>query len=164
MKLDFSAFTRDANDMAQRSYEVARRYRHPLIAREHILLAFFETPDRKIADLLQSMSIDIAAARTKLEFVARYRYAMAAEETLQGDTVPVSKDVGNFIQGAQLEAYRLGGKAISSPVLFSALIQSYFSGPDADNTIKGILSGFGVKPENIRKLLLTQPHRDESKG
>lgn len=164
MKIDFSAFTRDANDMAQRSVEVARRYRHPLIAREHILLAFFETPDPKIADLLQSMNVDIAAARKKLELVARYRYPIGAEETMGGDTVPVSKDVGNFIQGAQLEAYRLGEKAISSPVLLSALIESYFSGPDADNTIKRILAGFGVNPGRIRKLLLTQSHGEESKG
>ncbi len=148
--------------MAQRSLEVARRYRHPLITREHILLAFFETPDKKIVDLLRRMNVDVASARKKLEFVASRRFPIGAEETLHGETIPVSADVGAFIEGAQREAYRLGEKAISSPVLLSALIESYFSGSHADKTIQGILAAFGVSPESARKVLLTQSHREET--
>ena len=163
MTIDFSAFTPETQDMAQRSYEVARRFRHPQITREHIILAFFETPDEKIVDIFKRMNIDVASARKKLEFVARNRFPIGAEQMLQPDKAAASMDVGTFIDGAQLEAYRLGETAISSPVLLSALIESYFSGPYADKTIKGILAGFGVNPESIRKLLRTQFHWEESK-
>ncbi len=163
MEIDFSAFTPDARDMAQQSYEVARRFRHPQITREHILLAFFETPDRKIVELFRRMNVDVASARKKLEFVASWRFPIGAKETLEEDTVPVSVDVGNFIEGAQLEASRLGEKAISSAVLLSALVGSYYSGPYADETIRGILVGFGVNPDGIRKVLLTQSHWEEPK-
>jgi ATP-dependent Clp protease ATP-binding subunit ClpA len=164
MTVDLSAFTPDAQDMAQRSYEVARRFHHPMIAREHILLAFFETPDPKIVDLFRRLGVDVASVRKKLEFVASRRFPFDAEQTLGAGKVPVTFDVGHFIQRAQLEAYRLGEEAISSPVLLSALVGSYYSGPYADRTIMDILARFGVNPGSIRRLLLTPSRPEEPNG
>ena len=164
MKIDFSAFTEDAQDMAQRSYELARRYRHPMITREHVLLAFFETPDPKIREMFKRMGTDVDAGRKRLEFLVSNRLPMGAEQTPEPDKVFVSIEVKNFIDGSWLEAQRLGEKAISSPILFSGLIQSYFSGRDADRTITEILMRLRVDPGAVRKILLTNSDWEETAG
>lgn len=154
MKPDFSLFSEESQEIAQQSYALALRCHHNHISREHVLLAFFETTNKNVVNLLLQMKVDISSARKRLEFLVNNRVPMVS--TKESDRWTTSAEVKNFIRNSQLEMNRLGEKEISSQIFFLSLVQSYFSGPDADKTLQEILIGVGLKPDDIRRALLTK--------
>ena len=162
MNIDFSLFSQKAQAIAQQSYEVVLRYHHKQITREHILLACLGTANEEIISLLEGLKVNVPGVIKRLEFLVSYRLPTVPVKETKPNKVTTTIQVKRFIEHARIEADRLGEKIISSEILFLALIQSYFSGPDVDRTLQEILTSFGITPEVIRKALLTKSFSESS--
>jgi ATP-dependent Clp protease ATP-binding subunit ClpA len=162
MEIDFSLFSPKAQAIAQQSYEVALRYSHNHITREHILLACLGVANEEIISLLDKLNANVLGAKKRLELLVSYRLSTVPMKEIKLNKMTTSIQVKRFIEHSRIEADRLGEKIISSEILFLALIQSYFSGPDADRTLQEILTSFGITPEVIRKALLTKSFSESS--
>ncbi len=156
MEIDFSLFSQEAQAIAQQSYEVALRYHHNHITREHVLLACLRTANEDISNLLEKLNVNILGAKKRFEFLISYRLPPVPAKELQLNKMTISYQVKRFIESSRIEADRLGEKIVSSEILFIALVQSYFNGPDVDRTLQEILTSFGITPEILRKAFLTR--------
>jgi len=102
------------------------------------------------------LNVNILGAKKRLDFLVSNRLSTVPKKEIKPNKVTTSIQVKRFIESSRIEADRLGEKIVSSEILFIALVQSYFNGPDVDRTLQEILTSFGITPEILRKAFLTR--------
>ncbi|MGI0015876.1 MAG: Clp protease N-terminal domain-containing protein, partial [Nitrososphaera sp.] len=65
----FDRFTERAQDAAARAYEILQRYGHNQVDTEHIVMALLEQPDGTVPQLLETLNVDQALVKNRLEEV-----------------------------------------------------------------------------------------------
>ena len=110
----FERFTERAQDAAARAYEILQRYGHNQVDTEHILLALLEQTDGVIPQLLERLTIDVNAMRSRLDEILRAspKAAIYGHGTNQ---VFITPRVKRIIDLANEEANRLRSEALREP-------------------------------------------------
>ncbi len=117
----FERFTERAQDAAARSYEILQRYGHNQVDTEHILLALLEQTDGVIPQLLERLSVDVNAMRTRLDEILRAS-PKAAIYGGGSNQVFITPRVKRIIDLANEEANRLRDEYISTEHIFLAIL------------------------------------------
>ncbi|MFN8450974.1 MAG: AAA family ATPase [Anaerolineae bacterium] len=117
----FERFTERAQDAAARAYEILQRYGHNQVDTEHILLALLEQTDGVIPQILERMTVDVDAMRSRLDEVLRAspKAAIYGHGTNQ---VFITPRVKRIIDLANEEANRLRDEYISTEHIFLAIL------------------------------------------
>ena len=117
----FERFTERAQDAAARAYEILQRYGHNQVDTEHILLALLEQTDGVIPQLLERLSVDVDAMRSRLDEILRAspKAAIYGHGTSQVFFTPRVKRI---IDLANEEANRLRDEYISTEHIFVAIL------------------------------------------
>ncbi len=117
----FERFTERAQDAAARAYEILQRYGHNQVDTEHILLALLEQTDGVIPQILERLSVDVEAMRSRLDEVLRAspKAAIYGHGTNQ---VFITPRVKRIIDLANEEANRLHDEYISTEHIFLAIL------------------------------------------
>ena len=117
----FERFTERAQDAAARAYEILQRYGHNQVDTEHILLALLEQTDGVIPQMLEKLSVDVAAMRSRLDEILRAspKAAIYGHGTSQ---VFITPRVKRIIDLANEEANRLRDEYISTEHIFLAIL------------------------------------------
>ena len=114
----FERFTERAQDAAIRAAEILQRYGHNQVDTEHLLLALLEQPDGVIPQLLERMTIDVSAMRSRLDEVLR---AIQATNT--------NLPAGNISYGADERLVRIEGKIKDARGFNKIIVARRASGP-----------------------------------
>ena len=133
----FERFTERAQDAAARAYEILQRYGHNQVDTEHILLALLEQTDGVIPLLLEKLSVDVAAMRSRLDEILRAspKAAIYGHGTNQ---VFITPRVKRIIDLANEEANRLRDEYISTEHIFLAILS------EKNTAVAKILADNGV--------------------
>ncbi len=117
----FERFTERAQDAAARAYEILQRYGHNQVDTEHILLALLEQTDGVIPQLLEKLTVDVDAMRSRLDEIlkASPKAAIYGHGTNQ---VFITPRVKRIIDLANEEANRLRDEYISTEHIFLAIL------------------------------------------
>jgi len=117
----FERFTERAQDAAARAYEILQRYGHTQVDTEHILLALLEQTDGVIPQILERLSVDVDAMRSRLDEILRAspKTAIYGHGTNQVFFTPRLKRI---IDLANEEANRLRDEYISTEHIFVAIL------------------------------------------
>lgn len=117
----FERFTERAQDAAARAYEILQRYGHNQVDTEHILLALLEQTDGVIPQILERLSVDVDAMRSRLDEILRAspKAAIYGHGTSQVFFTPRVKRI---IDLANEEANRLRDEYISTEHIFVAIL------------------------------------------
>jgi ATP-dependent Clp protease ATP-binding subunit ClpC len=117
----FERFTERAQDAALRAYEILQRYGHNQVDTEHILLALLEQADGVIPQLLERLTVDVNAMRSRLDEILRAspKAAIYGQGTSQVFFTPRVKRI---IDLANEEANRLRDEYISTEHIFLAIL------------------------------------------
>ena len=117
----FERFTERAQDAAARAYEILQRYGHNQVDTEHILLALLEQTDGVIPQILERMTVDVGAMRSRLDEILRAspKAAIYGHGTNQ---VFITPRVKRIIDLANEEANRLRDEYISTEHIFLAIL------------------------------------------
>ncbi|MBE2183981.1 MAG: AAA family ATPase [Anaerolineae bacterium] len=138
----FDRFTERAQDVAARAYEILQRYGHNQVDTEHILLALLEQTDGVIPLLLERLSADPTAMRTRLDEVLRASPKAAIYGGGAGQ-VFITPRVKRIIDLANEEANRLRDEYISTEHLFLAILS------ERSTATSRILSEAGIARERV---------------
>ncbi len=138
----FDRFTERAQDVAARAYEILQRYGHNQVDTEHILLALLEQTDGTIPPLLERLSADPTAMRTRLDEVLRASPKAAIYGGGTGQ-VFITPRVKRIIDLANEEANRLRDEYISTEHLFLAILS------ERNTATSRILSEAGVVRDRV---------------
>jgi ATP-dependent Clp protease ATP-binding subunit ClpC len=63
----FDRFTERAQDAAARAYELVQRYGHTQVDTEHLFLALLEQTDGAVPQLLDLMTVEVAAMQARVD-------------------------------------------------------------------------------------------------
>jgi ATP-dependent Clp protease ATP-binding subunit ClpC len=138
----FERFTERAQDAAARAYEILQRYGHNQVDTEHILLALLEQSDGVIPQLLERLTVDVNAMRSRLDEVLRAspKAAIYGHGTNQ---VFITPRVKRIIDLANEEANRLRDEYISTEHIFLAILS------ERNTAVAKILSDNNVTRERV---------------
>ncbi len=117
----FERFTERAQDAAAHAYEILQRYSHNQVDTEHILLALLEQTDGAVPQLLENLSVDIAAMRTRLDEVLRASPKVAIYGHGTGN-IFMTPRVKRIIDQASEEAKRRRDEYISTEHILLAIL------------------------------------------
>ncbi|MCC6803706.1 MAG: ATP-dependent Clp protease ATP-binding subunit, partial [Anaerolineae bacterium] len=117
----FERFTERAQDAAARAYEILQRYGHNQVDTEHILLALLEQTDGVIPQILERLTVDVEAMRSRLDEVLRAS-PKAAIYGGGANQVFITPRVKRIIDLANEEANRLRDEYISTEHIFLAIL------------------------------------------
>jgi ATP-dependent Clp protease ATP-binding subunit ClpC len=117
----FERFTERAQDAAARAYEILQRYMHNQVDTEHILLALLEQTDGVVQQLLERLSVDVDAMRSRVDDILRASPKAAIYGGGAGQ-VFITPRVKRIIDTANEEAMRLRDEYISTEHLFLAIV------------------------------------------
>nr|AUN37574.1 ClpB protein [uncultured bacterium] len=117
----FERFTERAQDAAARAYEILQRYGHNQVDTEHILLALLEQTDGVIPQILERLSVDVEAMRSRLDEVLKAS-PKAAIYGHGANQVFITPRVKRIIDLANEEANRLRDEYISTEHIFLAIL------------------------------------------
>lgn len=145
------AFTEESQMIAQQVGTILNRLGQNHITREHVLLAFFETPNPQVAEILGFLGFNVEKALSRFEFLVSRRVPVVPRKDRTNLTL--SYEMKQVIDNSKIEMMRSGQDKISSYHLLVALIDSYFHGPMADATMQGILNQFGLSPKSVREAI-----------
>ena len=138
----FERFTERAQDVAMRAYEILQRYGHNQVDTEHILLALLEQTDGVIPQLLERLTADPTAMRTRLDEVLRASPKAAIYGGGAGQ-VFITPRVKRIIDLANEEANRLRDEYISTEHLFLAILS------ERNTATARILSEAGIVRDRV---------------
>jgi len=138
----FERFTERAQDVAMRAYEILQRYGHNQVDTEHILLALLEQTDGVIPQLLERLTVDPTAMRTRLDEVLRASPKAAIYGGGAGQ-VFITPRVKRIIDLANEEANRLRDEYISTEHLFLAILS------ERNTATARILSEAGIVRDRV---------------
>ena len=138
----FERFTERAQDAAARAYEILQRSGHNQVDTEHILLALLEQNDGVIPQLLERLTIDVNAMRTRLDEVLRAspKAAIYGHGTNQ---VFITPRVKRIIDLANEEANRLRDEYISTEHIFLAILS------ERNTAVAKILGDNGITRDRV---------------
>jgi ATP-dependent Clp protease ATP-binding subunit ClpC len=138
----FERFTERAQDAAARAYEILQRYGHNQVDTEHILLALLEQTDGVIPQLLERLTIDVNAMRSRLDEILRAspKAAIYGHGTNQ---VFITPRVKRIIDLANEEANRLRDEYISTEHIFLAILS------ERNTAVAKILGDNGITRERV---------------
>ncbi len=117
----FDRFTERAQDAAARAYEILQRYGHNQVDTEHILMALLEQNDGVVPQLLETLKVDPAAIRTRLDEILQAS-PKAAIYGQGNNQVFITPRVKRIIDLANEEANRLRDEYISTEHIFMAIL------------------------------------------
>ena len=138
----FERFTERAQDAALRAYEILQRYGHNQVDTEHILLALLEQADGVIPQLLERLTVDVNAMRSRLDEILRAspKAAIYGQGTSQVFFTPRVKRI---IDLANEEANRLRDEYISTEHIFLAILS------EKNTATASILSNAGITRDRV---------------
>ncbi len=138
----FEQFTERAQDAAARAYEILQRYGHNQVDTEHILLALLEQTDGVIPQILERLTVDVGAMRSRLDEILRAspKAAIYGHGTNQ---VFITPRVKRIIDLANEEANRLRDEYISTEHIFLAILS------ERNTAASKILADNGVTRERV---------------
>jgi len=120
--LRFDRFTERAQDAAARAYEILQRYGHTQVDTEHILLALLEQTDGVIPQILEHLSVDVPALRSRVDDILRQSPRTATIYGQGTNQVFITPRLKSIIDRANEEANRLRDEYISTEHIFLALL------------------------------------------
>ncbi len=138
----FDRFTERAQDAAARAYEILQRYGHNQVDTEHLLLALLEQSDGVIPQILERLSVDVRAMRTKLDDMLRQSPKAAIYGGGTGQ-VFITPRVKQIIDLSNQEANRLRDEYISTEHIFLAILS------ERGTQIAKLLSDNGVTRDRV---------------
>ncbi len=138
----FERFTERAQDAAARAYEILQRYGHNQVDTEHILLSLLEQTDGVIPQILERLSVDVGAMRSRLDEILRAspKAAIYGHGTNQ---VFITPRVKRIIDLANEEANRLRDEYISTEHIFLAILS------ERNTAASKILADNGVSRDRV---------------
>ena len=138
----FERFTERAQDAALRAYEILQRYGHNQVDTEHILLALLEQADGVIPQLLERLTVDVNAMRSRLDEILRAspKAAIYGQGTSQVFFTPRVKRI---IDLANEEANRLRDEYISTEHIFLAILS------EKNTAVAKILMDNGITRDRV---------------
>ena len=119
--LQFDRFTERAQDAAHRAYDILHRYGHTQVDSEHILLALLEQSDGVVQQILERLSIDISAMRSRVDDALLQSPRTATIYGQGANQVFITPRLKSVIDRANEEANRLRDEYISTEHIFLAL-------------------------------------------
>ena len=138
----FDRFTERAQDAAARAYEIVQRYQHTQVDTEHIFLALLEQNDGAVPQLLDELTIDVAAMRDRLDAELRNSPKVAVYGGGVGQIFYTPR-VRTVLELAQGEANRLKDEFISTEHIFLAILS------ERNTPASRILQQFGITRERV---------------
>ncbi len=118
----FDRFTERAQNAAGRAYEILSRYGHSQVDAEHLLLALLEQKDSVVAQILERLSVDISALRSRVDDILRNSPRTATIYGQGTNQVFITPRLKSAIDRANEEANRLRDEYISTEHIFLALL------------------------------------------
>jgi ATP-dependent Clp protease ATP-binding subunit ClpC len=146
--IGFDRFTERAQEAATRAYEIMQRYQHSQLDAEHILLALLEQTDGVVVRILETLHVNVAQIRQRLEDVLKASPRVAVPGALQPQQVYITPRVKRLMDRSNDEATRLKDEFISTEHLFLAILS------DPDSAASRILLDSGLSHERFLKALL----------
>jgi ATP-dependent Clp protease ATP-binding subunit ClpC len=138
----FERFTERAQDAAARAAEILQRYGHNQVDTEHILLALLEQADGVIPQILEKLSIDVEAMRSRLDEILRASQKAAIYGGGAGQ-VFITPRVKRIIDLANEEANRLRDEYISTEHIFLAILS------ERNTAVAKILADNGITRDRV---------------
>ncbi|MCB9421337.1 MAG: AAA family ATPase [Ardenticatenaceae bacterium] len=138
----FDRFTERAQDAAARAYEIVQRYRHTQVDTEHLFLALLEQKDGAVPQLLNELSVDVAAMQNRLDEELRASPKVAVYGGGVGQIFYTPR-IRTVLELAQGEANRLKDEFISTEHIFLAIMS------ERNTASARILQEFGVTRERV---------------
>jgi len=159
----YQKFSKEAQKSLNLAYEKRRRYRHPQIDVEHVLLVLFEEPDEVLTDVFDMLAVDRARVVRRVEDVLRGnpRLAIHTASATQ-DSWLATPRVQEMIRRATEEAERLDGEIVSTEHLLLAIAS------EPGSVAARILADEGVTRERLLDALsqserpAAQPDSDDA--
>ncbi|MCI0398587.1 MAG: AAA family ATPase [Chloroflexi bacterium] len=138
----FDRFTERAQDAAARAYEIVNRYGHTQVDTEHLLLALLEQNDGAIPQILDQLSVDVAAMQSRVDGELRASPKVAVYGGGVGQIFYTPR-IRTVLELAQGEANRLKDEFISTEHIFLAILS------ERNTPSARILQEFGVTRERV---------------
>ena len=138
----FERFTERAQDAAARAYEILQRYGHNQVDTEHILLALLEQTDGVIPQILEKLTVDVDAMRSRLDEVLRAS-PKAAIYGHGANQVFITPRVKRIIDLANEEANRLRDEYISTEHIFLAILN------ERNTAVAKIMADNGITRDRV---------------
>ncbi len=139
----FDRFTERAQDAAARAYEILHRYGHSQVDTEHILLALLEQADGVVPQILERLSVDVGALRSRVDDILRSSPRTATIYGQGANQVFITPRLKSIIDRANEEANRLRDEYISTEHIFLALLNERST--DVSNT----MAEYGITRERV---------------
>ena len=121
----FDRFTERAQDAAARAYEILHRYGHSQVDTEHILMALLEQTDGVVPQILERLSVDVGALRSRVDDLLRGSPRTATIYGQGANQVFITPRLKSMIDRANEEANRLRDEYISTEHIFLALLYEH---------------------------------------
>ena len=138
----FDRFTERAQDAAARAYEIVQRYNHTQVDTEHLLLALLEQQDGAVPQILEELSVDMAAMRGRVEEELKNSPKVAVYGGGVGQIFYTPR-IRTVLELAQGEANRLQDEFISTEHIFLAILS------ERNTPSARILQEFSITRERV---------------
>ncbi len=138
----FDRFTERAQDAAARAYELVQRYGHTQVDTEHLFLALLEQSDGAVPQLLDLLTVDVAAMQARVDEELRSSPKVAVYGGGVGQIFYTPR-IRTVLELAQGEANRLKDEFISTEHIFLAILS------ERNTPAARILQEFAVTRERV---------------
>ena len=139
----FDRFTERAQDAAARAYEILHRYSHSQVDTEHILLALLEQTDGVVPLILDRLSVDVGALRSRVDDILRGSPRTATIYGQGTNQVFITPRLKSIIDSANEEANRLRDEYISTEHIFLALLS------ERNTAVASTMEEYGITRDRV---------------
>jgi ATP-dependent Clp protease ATP-binding subunit ClpA len=139
----FSRFNERAKRVLALAQAEAMGLKHNYIGTEHLLLGLLSEGDNLAAQVLTSLGVDLAKARTAVEFII----GVGAEPTAPSD-ITLSPRTKKVIELAIDEARRLGHRGVGPEDILLGLLR------EGEGIASGVIESMGLSLKKVREQLL----------
>lgn len=140
--MDLDKFSERAQDVAARAAVIIKRYGHPQVDNEHILLALIEQENGAVSQILEYLKINVVALNSRVDQLLRST-PRSPELGFNGNPTLLTSRVNLVVDLAQKEARRMGDSSFSTEHLFLALLT------EAGTPLAGIFREFSISHSNV---------------
>jgi len=147
MMMSFASFTEKAQEAAARAYEIMQRYQHAQLDTEHFLLALLEQPESVVLQILERLSADADAIKSRLDDILKASPRMSTYSSASPMQVYITPRVKRVLDSANEEALKLKDEYVSTEHLLLAIAS------DRDGPSGRILNDYGVTKAKILETL-----------
>jgi ATP-dependent Clp protease ATP-binding subunit ClpA len=139
----FSRFNERGKRVLALAQAEAMGLKHNYIGTEHLLLGLLSEGDNLAAQVLTSLGVDLAKARTAVEFII----GVGAEPTAPSD-ITLSPRTKKVIELAIDEARRLGHRGVGPEDILLGLLR------EGEGIASGVIESMGLSLKKVREQLL----------